>query len=144
MAISFTGPDRVHAVLRPAGRVGATEERRVRTCRRDFVRLGIARNHRLADAGPVDMATIGHDRALAAALALASTSGLMVLLRVVHPPAGATTMIVALGFITSTVDLGTVEASIVLLTCEALIINRLMPLRQSTQTETTNDANRTN
>ena len=48
----------------------------------------------------------------------------MVLLRVVHPPAGATTMIVALGFITRSVDLAVVEASIVVLTVEALVINR--------------------
>jgi CBS domain-containing membrane protein len=82
----------------------------------------------LADAGPVDAATIGHDRALAAALALAGTGGLMVLLRVVHPPAGATTMIIALGFITRPFDLAIVEAAIVLLAIEALVINYAVEL----------------
>jgi CBS-domain-containing membrane protein len=77
----------------------------------------------LADAGPVVVATMGHDRALAAALALSGTGGLMVLLRVVHPPAGATTMIISLGFITRPFNLAIVEASIVLLTIEAIAIN---------------------
>ena len=49
----------------------------------------------------------------------------MLLARAVHPPAGATTLIIALGLLTGAVDLAIVELAIVLLTAAALVINRL-------------------
>jgi CBS-domain-containing membrane protein len=64
-------------------------------------------------------------RVLAAALSLAATGSLMILLRVVHPPAGATTLIVSLGFITAPAHLCAIEVAVALLALQALAVNRL-------------------
>lgn len=64
-------------------------------------------------------------RVLAAALSLAATGALMILFRVVHPPAGATTLIISLGFITSPLHLGAIEAAVVLMAVQAVIVNRI-------------------
>jgi CBS-domain-containing membrane protein len=64
-------------------------------------------------------------RVLAAALSLASTGALMILLRVAHPPAGATTLIVSLGFVTAPLHLLTIETAVALLALQAIVINRL-------------------
>lgn len=65
---------------------------------------------------------------LAAALSLSATGALMVLLRVSHPPAGATTLIVSLGIIAQPKNLVIIEAAVILLTVQALAINRLAGL----------------
>jgi CBS domain-containing membrane protein len=65
------------------------------------------------------------ERVFCAALSLASTGALMVLLDVWHPPAGATTLIIALGIITRPYHLLIVEAAVAILVLQALIINRL-------------------
>jgi hypothetical protein len=64
-------------------------------------------------------------RVLAAALSLSTTGALMVLLGVVHAPAGATTLIVALGIITTPAHLGIIELAVALLVLQALAVNRL-------------------
>ena len=64
-------------------------------------------------------------RVLAAALSLSATGALMALFRVSHPPAGATTLIVSLGIITQPKELVIIEVAVVLLTAQALAINRL-------------------
>lgn len=64
-------------------------------------------------------------RVLAAALSLAVTGALMILFRVVHPPAGATTLIISLGFITAPSHLCVIEVAVALLTLQALAVNRL-------------------
>jgi CBS domain-containing membrane protein len=64
-------------------------------------------------------------RLLAAALSLSATGALMALLRISHPPAGATTLIVSLGIISHPRELLTIEAAVVLLTVQAFVINRL-------------------
>lgn len=64
-------------------------------------------------------------RVLAAALSLATTGALMILFRVVHPPAGATTLIISLGFITAPAHLGVIEIAVALMAIQAFIINRL-------------------
>jgi len=64
-------------------------------------------------------------RLLAAALSLSATGALMALLRVSHPPAGATTLIVSLGIISQPKELVIIEAAVVLLTVQAFGINRL-------------------
>ncbi len=64
-------------------------------------------------------------RALAAALSLALTGGAMVLFRVAHPPAAATTLIVSLGFVSSPFNLVVIEGGIVLLALQAIAINNL-------------------
>lgn len=66
--------------------------------------------------------------AIAAALSLGLTGALMVLFRVSHPPAGATTLIVSLGLISRPVHLLIIEAAVFLLVAQALAINRLAGL----------------
>lgn len=67
-------------------------------------------------------------RILAAALSLASTGALMVLLRINHPPAGATTLIVSLGILSLPRNLIIIEVAVVLLAAESFFINRLAGL----------------
>jgi CBS-domain-containing membrane protein len=64
-------------------------------------------------------------RVLAAALSLAATGALMILFRVVHPPAGATTLIISLGFITAPAHLCAIEVAVALMVLQALAVNRL-------------------
>ena len=66
-----------------------------------------------------------HAGALAAALSLAFTGALMILLRVNHPPAGATTLIVSLGMLSTPYYLLIIEIAVVLLTVQAWVFNRL-------------------
>lgn len=67
-------------------------------------------------------------RILAAALALALTSSLMILCKAAHPPAGATTLIIALGIITRPFQLVVIEIAVAILTLQAIVINRLAGL----------------
>jgi len=64
-------------------------------------------------------------RVLAAALSLSATGAFMALLRVSHPPAGATTLIVSLGIISQPKELVIIEVAVILLTMQAFVINRL-------------------
>ena len=73
-----------------------------------------------AMAGGVSLARIG-----AAALSLASTGALMILLNAAHPPAGATTLIVSLGIVTRPFHLLVIETAVAMLTLQAIAINRL-------------------
>jgi CBS-domain-containing membrane protein len=63
---------------------------------------------------------IVRQRLLALALSLALTGALMILFKAVHPPAGATTLIVSLGTITEPIHLIIVEIAVVLLTIQSL------------------------
>lgn len=65
---------------------------------------------------------------IAAALSLAATGAIMVLMRVSHPPAGATTLIVSLGILTRPGYLVIIEIAVILLTAQAFAINRLAGL----------------
>ena len=67
-------------------------------------------------------------RVMAAALALASTGALMILFKAAHPPAGATTLIVALGIIIQPRNLVVIEIAVAILTLQAIFINRLAGL----------------
>lgn len=67
-------------------------------------------------------------RILASALALSLTGAFMVLSRVNHPPAGATTMIVSLGILAKPQYLPIIEIAVVLLVVQAWMINRLAGL----------------
>jgi CBS-domain-containing membrane protein len=64
-------------------------------------------------------------RLLAAALSLSATGALMALLRISHPPAGATTLIVSLGIISRPKELVIIEVAVILLTMQAFAINRI-------------------
>ena len=64
-------------------------------------------------------------RRIRAALALGLTSGAMVLARVPHPPAGATTLIVSLGILREPEQLAVLMVAVVLLVAQGWVINRL-------------------
>lgn len=78
----------------------------------------------LADAGPAVTSDMTWSRVFAAALSLGLTSGLMVLLHASHPPAGATTLIISLGVLHDPWQIGVLMLAVVMLTLQALIINR--------------------
>ncbi|HET7640490.1 MAG TPA: HPP family protein [Ktedonobacteraceae bacterium] len=79
----------------------------------------------LTTAGPALAVGVTWPRVIAAALSLGLTSGLMVLLKSPHPPAGATTLIISLGILTKPWQLGLLMVAVLLLTLQALVINRL-------------------
>jgi hypothetical protein len=79
----------------------------------------------LADAGPAIVTGVSMERIMAAALSLAGTGAVMVLLRAEHPPAGATTLIVSLGIVTRPLHLVVIEVAVALLALQAIVINRL-------------------
>jgi CBS-domain-containing membrane protein len=69
-------------------------------------------------------------RVLAAALSLGLTTVILSLLDASHPPAGATTLIVSLGILTSAAQLGVMALAVLLITCVGVLLNRLMGVRQ--------------
>lgn len=82
----------------------------------------------LAHAPPATVVGVDAPRVLAAALSLASTGALMILLKAAHPPAGATTLIVSLGIVTRPWYLLLIEVAVGVLTVQAIAINRLAGL----------------
>jgi CBS-domain-containing membrane protein len=82
----------------------------------------------LLHAAPAIAVGVTGARVGAAALSLGLTSALMVLLRVPHPPAGATTLIVSLGILRTPAHLLVLMAAVVLLAAQAFAINRLAGL----------------
>ena len=79
----------------------------------------------LTEAAPALATEVSMARVGAAALSLGLTSGLMVWLRVPHPPAGATTLIVSLGILRTPGQLAVLMLAVVLLTVQGFLINRL-------------------
>jgi CBS domain-containing membrane protein len=79
----------------------------------------------LTDAAPALATSVTGARVGAAALSLGLTSGLMVLARVPHPPAGATTLIVSLGILREPEQLAVLMVAVVLLVVQGFVINRL-------------------
>jgi CBS domain-containing membrane protein len=79
----------------------------------------------LTMAGPALATGVTWPRVIAAALSLGLTSGVMVLLKSPHPPAGATTLIISLGILTQPWQLLLLMGAVVLLTLQAIVINRL-------------------
>ncbi len=74
---------------------------------------------------PALTAGVDSSRVFAAALSLGLTSGVMILLRSPHPPAGATTLIISLGILRHLWQVGVLMLAVVLLTLQAIGINRL-------------------
>ncbi|MGH9328339.1 MAG: HPP family protein [Terriglobia bacterium] len=72
--------------------------------------------------------TVDSRRIMAAALSLALTASLMILLKAAHPPAGATTLIVSLGVVTKPFYLLIIEIAVALLVGQGIVINRLAGL----------------
>jgi CBS domain-containing membrane protein len=79
----------------------------------------------LTTAGPALAVGVTWPRVIAAALSLGLTAGLMVLLKSPHPPAGATTLIISLGILRQPWQLVLLMGAVVLLTLQAIAINRL-------------------
>lgn len=82
----------------------------------------------LVNAGPALSTGVDAARAGAAGLSLGLTAGFMVWLRVPHPPAGATTLIVSLGILTRPQQLLVLMLGVVLLVAQGFVINRLAGL----------------
>jgi CBS domain-containing membrane protein len=57
-------------------------------------------------------------------MSLSLTGAFMIALKAVHPPAGATPLIVSLGIVTAVSRLIIIEAAVALLTVQAILINR--------------------
>ena len=68
-------------------------------------------------------------RLFAVAISLAATAFFMVLLKVAHAPAGATTLLVSMGLITRPSHLLVIEIAVALLCVQAICFNRLAGLR---------------
>ena len=79
----------------------------------------------LTDAAPALASSVTAGRIGATALALGLTSGAMVIARVPHPPAGATTLIVSLGILREPDQLLILMVAVVLLVAQGFLINRL-------------------
>jgi CBS domain-containing membrane protein len=79
----------------------------------------------LTMAGPALTVGVTWSRVIAAGLSLGLTAGVMVLLKSPHPPAGATTLIVSLGILRQPWQLVLLMGAVVLLTLQAIAINRL-------------------
>jgi CBS-domain-containing membrane protein len=79
----------------------------------------------LQHAPPAMVTGVDAHRILAAALSLATTGALMILLKAAHPPAGATTLIISLGIVTRPLHLLVIEVAVALLVVQAIVINRL-------------------
>lgn len=75
--------------------------------------------------GPSTAVGVTWERVFAAGLSLGLTSGLMVLVHAPHPPAGATTLIISLGVLNEFEQLVVLMVAVVLLTVQAIGINRL-------------------
>lgn len=82
----------------------------------------------LTDSTPELKSGLTGARVAAAAFSIGLTSGLMVLLNVPHPPAGATTLIVALGSIHEPRHFPLLMMGVALLLVQGFAINRLAGL----------------
>jgi len=82
----------------------------------------------LLDAGTAMSEGVTVARVGAAALSLGLTSGVMVLAKAPHPPAGATTLIISLGILHEPLHLLVLMIAVLLLTLQAFVINRLAGL----------------
>ena len=80
----------------------------------------------LVDAPNALEAGFSVERAAAVALSVGCTGGALRLLRAAHPPAGATTVIVSAGLLTSGEELLVLAAGVALLTLTAGMLNRLL------------------
>ena len=63
---------------------------------------------------------------IAIAMAMGLTSVVMIAIRCVHPPAAATALIAAMGFLDSIVQIGGVLVAVIILVLEAIVFNRLL------------------
>ncbi|HXO17643.1 MAG TPA: HPP family protein [Candidatus Dormibacteraeota bacterium] len=76
-------------------------------------------------------------RVFAASLSIALTGALMVFFRVTHPPAGATALVISLGVFTKVYQLPIMELAVIILTLQAIIVNKLAGVDYPTWTPRT-------
>lgn len=88
----------------------------------------------LADQPPVLQEGITGARIAAATTSVALTVLVMRLLSCVHPPAGATTLIVSLGLLISITELLAIAAAVLLVTGFGVVLNRLLDGRRAPTT----------
>lgn len=79
----------------------------------------------LLSAPSVSIAGVGVSRVAAVAMALGLTCGAMNITKMLHPPAGATTLVVSMGLIVKLEHLMAFEAGAILMVVCAWLINRL-------------------
>jgi uncharacterized membrane protein len=94
-----------------------------------LVGLGCLLAFDLRDAGPSVASGITGSRIAAAALSVAVTAAVLRLIRAPHAPAGATTLIVSLGVLTSGEQLLMMAASVVLVAVLGWALNLLVGVR---------------
>lgn len=82
----------------------------------------------LQHAAPSTSGTVDVRRLVAVAVSLAATAFFMVLVRVAHAPAAATTLIISLGIVSRPFYLAVIEIAVVLLCLQAIFFNRLVGL----------------
>jgi HPP family len=83
----------------------------------------------MAESPPAPVAGLTAGYVAAGALSVALTSLLLLVIRHPHPPAGASTLIVSLGILTTPTELLTMAAAVVLVTLAGWGANRLLGLQ---------------
>ncbi|MFJ4207630.1 HPP family protein [Paenarthrobacter sp. NPDC089675] len=83
----------------------------------------------LQDAPPAPVGGLSPQHVLAGVLSVAVTSFLLMVVKAPHPPAGATTLIVSLGILTTPVQLLTMAAAITLVTALGCALNLALGTR---------------
>lgn len=73
----------------------------------------------------VTVAGVSATRAVATAVALGMTGAVIVALRALHPPAGATSLLVSLGFVRAPIELLLMFGGVVLIVAAGFALNRL-------------------
>ena len=79
--------------------------------------------------------------AFSASLSMGLATSMMVLLRVVHPPAAATSLIVSLGLMPQLNQVPVLMTGVVVLLCQAFILNRLAGIRYPLWSQRVADTN---
>ncbi|HSP38181.1 MAG TPA: HPP family protein [Frankiaceae bacterium] len=94
-----------------------------------LVGLGCLLAFGLREAGPAVVKGVTPSRIVAAALSVAVTAAILRLIRAPHAPAGATTLIVSLGVLTTATQLVMMAASVVLVAVLGWALNLLVGVR---------------
>jgi CBS domain-containing membrane protein len=80
----------------------------------------------IPDAGVHGQAGLNWASVIAIASAMGLASIAMVMLNCVHPPAAATALVAAMGFLNNLVQVGGVLIAVIILVCEAIVFNRIL------------------
>eukprot|EP00483_Globobulimina_turgida_P000831 UN00832 len=80
----------------------------------------------LTDQPSVDISGVSMNRVGCTAFSIGFTCVLMIIFKVEHPPAAATTLIVAMGYLKTFTELTVLMAGVVVLTIFAFIMNRML------------------